>query len=168
MRGVRKFVDELHYLGTPDRRRRVEARDAELTQEVVEKCVKAYVAFVDARESWDNREPVDAIRAVATPPESPREPAPNIIVNGKRVYREVVQDDGYTRIEFTKEDTSGETLCWQWIKEESPRERLGRALYVGMGWKTWEGTTEKVRESYRKAAAAVIEEQARIEEEGKP
>ena len=73
MMGVRKFVDELHYLGTPDRRRRVEARDAELTQEVVEKCVKAYVAFVDARESWDNREPVDAIRAVATPPELPRE-----------------------------------------------------------------------------------------------
>ena len=142
----------------------VAARDAEVRADAVQRCVDAAISWHRAGCSRVPSGLTDAIRAVATPPE----PKPNIIINGKRVHREVVRDDGYTRIEFTKEDTSGKILCWEWIEEESPRERLGRVLYCAIhsdGTRLWECLTADNRERHYVAAAAVIAEKARIDAE---
>ena len=66
-----------------DRREAIKARDAELTQEVVEKCADAAASWGDSNLHVDNQDwlvgkrqrdgLINAILAVAKPPESPRE-----------------------------------------------------------------------------------------------
>ena len=77
MRNVEEVARSMRDKKFPERVDIIKARDAEVTQEVVEKCVK----IVD--DEWQYGETafdlcvydglVNAIRAVATPPESPRE-----------------------------------------------------------------------------------------------
>ena len=94
----------------------IKADRAEVRTDAVQRCVDAAISWHRAGCSRVPSGLTDAIRAVATPP-------------------------------------------------ESPRERLGRVLYERMGGDAWEDFMSQQR--YIDLAAAVIAEQARMEEEGK-